>query len=43
MSNEFYETIPAKQCMKYDPDSSPLAWRHYKKVYTSEHWGLLNP
>jgi hypothetical protein len=25
----------------YEPDSSPLAWEHYKWVYTSKHWPLI--
>lgn len=27
---------------KFDPDSSPEAWEHYKKYYTADHWHLLN-
>lgn len=34
--------ISAKQNGKsYDTDSSPLAWEHYKRVYTSKHWPLI--
>ena len=38
----FYENIPDCQYNeKYDPDSSPIAWEHYRKVYTVEHWDLM--
>jgi hypothetical protein len=26
----------------YDPDSSPKAWEHYRRFYTTEHWSLLD-
>ena len=38
ISNDLYKKIPKKQVwnkkeIRFDPDSSPLAWKHYKKYY----------
>jgi|GEM_PF-1213010 len=42
MKSKYYEEIPEWQDgVPYDPDASPLAWAHYRKVYTEERWPLL--
>lgn len=39
MNTIFDEEIPEKQKgIEYDCDASPIAWEHYRKVYTTEHW-----
>jgi hypothetical protein len=45
-SNEIVGEIPYKQFWKgrkinFDPDSSPIAWENFKKVYTVNHWNLI--
>lgn len=38
----FRKEIKTKQAgVEYDPDSSPMAFKHYRRVYTSEHCPLM--
>lgn len=40
-NSEVSELQEWKGELKWDPDSSPEAWEHYKKYYTTEHWREL--
>lgn len=43
MKTNYRKEIEVKQNgIFYDPDSSPNAWKHYRRFYTVEHWNILN-